>query len=434
MISEHKLKKGETFASVMKKNSITDWKTVWDLPQNKALKAKRKFADKVEEGDTLTIFDPKARVYKLTIGGKDHLLTEADFAEATKQTIANIRKKLLPRLSSLKAAYDADYEFMASLASDSGMLIGMLAAAVENLSGAKVPTKEMNAVSDAIKAVQKALQKEDLLDCVHTMRVAEEAMEAYVAAAETYRKKMVSGSETGVTVLVLTREGSFIVLSALLSAGAGTVLRAGAFSAMEIGAASGALTGAVKAAAGEIGDAAAGNSKSAGEIAYNVVKEAMFGAASGVLSGFIRGSDMGQEVGKRLTSKLVEYAPKFAKMGVKARWYGGYQVAGTFDGLADEAVAEVVAAVLMRVSASIYLKTVMAEIGSKDHADECAKIIGAALNEMSGKESLSKAAGVIADGFAASAAFMERVMGRIAEAFGKAIDKELERAMAAEAA
>ncbi len=108
----------------------------------------------------------------------------------------------------------------------------------------------MNAVSDAIKAAQKALQNEHVLDCVHRMRVAQDAMAACVAAAETYRKKMISASETGVTALELTREASFIVLGALRSAGAGTVPRACAFSAMEIGAAS----GAVKTAAGVIAD------------------------------------------------------------------------------------------------------------------------------------------------------------------------------------
>jgi hypothetical protein len=266
------------------------------------------------------------------------------------------------------------------------------------------------------------------------MVTADEAMDAYVKAAETYRKKMISASETGVTALVLTREASFIILSALLSAGAGTVLRAGAFSAMEIGAASGVLTGVVKAAAGEVGEAASGNSRSGGEIAYAVIKEAYFGAASGVLSGFIRGSDMGREVGRKLTAKLMDHAPKWAREGAKARTYGGYQVNGTFAPLADETVAEVVAAVMMRVGVSAYLKTVMGVIGSKDHADDCAKIIGGALSSMSGKETLAKAAGVIADAFAESAQFMSDVLGKVAEAFGKAIDKDLDKAMAKEAA
>lgn len=433
MLITHKLKKGETFATIMKKHGVTDWKKVWDLPQNKPLKAKRKTADQVAEGDTLTLFNPKARVYQLCFGGRDYLLSEDDFADAQRQIIANIRKKLLPRLTALKAAYDEDYEYMASLAADSGALIGFLAAAVENLSGAKVPTREMNAVSDAIKAVQKALNKEDPAACVAAMVTAEEAMDAYVKAAETYRKKMISASETGVTALVLTREASFIVLSALLSAGAGTVLRAGAFSSMEIGAASGILTGVVKAAAGEVGEAASGNSRSVGQIAYSVIKEAYFGAAGGVLSGFIRGSDMGDEVGKLLAGKLMKLAPKWAQAGAKARWYGGYQVSGTFEKLADETVAKVVAAVMLRVGTSAYLKTVLGVIGSKDHADECTKIIASALSSMSGKESLSKAAGLIADAFAESAALVDSVLGKVAETFGKAIDKELHKAMAQEA-
>jgi hypothetical protein len=433
MLITYKLKKGETFSTVMKKNGVTDWKTSWDLPENKALKTKRRTADKVEAGDTLTFVDAKARVFEVTIGGKDFVLTEGDFEELQAEVFATLRKKYLPRLSNLKAAYDADHDFMASLVTDSGMLIGTLAVILEDLSGAKLPTREMNAVSDAIKAVQSAMKKEDLAASIAALRSAESAMADYVAAAETYRKKMNTAADVGVQVAYLTQEASFTLLSALLSAYL-TRLTAGAISARKISMISGALTGALKAASNEVGEAASGNERSWSEIGYNVAKEAIFGAAGGLASNLLRGTAVGRKVAEKLAVKLQEKSVSYAIKGAKAGKFGKWKLSGTLEKLPYDKVADEVSGVIMRVNVGIVIKVVLAELEAKDHADRCVRIVSDAIGSLTGKESLTKAADAIADAFAECEEFMEAAFGRLVEQFQKAIEKLLDAELDRDAA
>lgn len=161
MFLTHKLKNGEDFKTTMRKYKVTKWDTTWNLPQNRSLRAKRKYADKILPGDMLVILDPKAKFRTVKFLGTTYNVPDAKWDATKRDCVKLIEKKFLPQIIALKANYDADYEYLWGIANNQGGLTGMLAAAVENLSGAKPPTAEMNKVSKAIGALQKAIKSGD---------------------------------------------------------------------------------------------------------------------------------------------------------------------------------------------------------------------------------------------------------------------------------
>ena len=161
MFLTHKLKNNENFKTVMRKYGVKDWNTTWNLPQNKSLRVKRKYADKVLPGDTLVILDPKEKLRSIKFAGMTFNIPDAEW-DATKRDVVKVMEtKFLPKLVALKKTYDDDYEYMWDIANNQGWLTGMMATIVENRSGAKMPTAEMNKTSKAIGKVQKAIKAGD---------------------------------------------------------------------------------------------------------------------------------------------------------------------------------------------------------------------------------------------------------------------------------
>lgn len=316
MFITHKLKKTEDFKVVMRKYKVTDWKSTWNLPQNKRLRAKRKYADQVQAGDTLVILDPKAKLRTVKFLGTTYNIPDAEW-DATKRDIVRvIEKKFFPKLLALKKTYDDDYNYMWSIANEDGWLVGMLAAAVENLSFADVPTKEMSKVSKSVGNVQKALKKGDCLQVVVAMSVAQAAMKEYVEASEKYRRRVTNGATKGVEFLEFTRDNAFILLGALATGGVGAAAPAAAFSALEIGAAVGAATALTKSASNEVGNYMANNSRSGEEITIAIIRDTYLGAAQGALGGVVF-SKLSAPVTKGLAKGVKSKAPQLVGEYVK---------------------------------------------------------------------------------------------------------------------
>ncbi len=309
MFLTHKLRKDEDFKSVMRKHKVTDWKTTWGLPQNKRLRSKRKFVDQVQAGDTLVILDPKAKLRSVEFLGITYNVPDAEW-DATKRSIVRvIEKKFLPELLALKKTYDDDYNYMWSIANKEGWFTGMLAAAVENLSGATVPTKEMSKVSKSVDAVSKAIRKGDFAKCVTTMGAAQTAMQDYVKAAEKYRSKVTNGATKGVEFLEITRDNAFLLVGAMATGGVGAAAPAAAFTALEIGAAVGGGTALVKSASNEVGNYMAKNKRTTQEITFAIVRDTYLGAAQGALGAMIF-SRLGPMIVKPMAKYVQRGAPK----------------------------------------------------------------------------------------------------------------------------
>lgn len=309
MFLTHKLRKGEDFKSVMRKHKVTDWKTTWGLPQNKRLRTKRKYADQVQLGDTLVILDPKAKLRTVEFLGTTYNIPDAEW-DATKRDIVRvIEKKFLPELLALKKTYDDDYNYMWSIANKEGWFAGMLAAAVENLSNATVPTKEMSKVSKSVDAVSKAIRKGDFAKCVTTMGTAQTAMQDYVKAAETYRRKVTNGATKGVEFLEFTRDNAFLLVGAMATGGVGAAAPSAAFTALEIGAAVGAGTALVKSASNEVGNYMAKNKRTTEQITFAIVRDTYLGAAKGALGAMVF-AKIGPAIVKPMAKYVQRGAPK----------------------------------------------------------------------------------------------------------------------------
>jgi hypothetical protein len=387
MLITHKLRKGETFATVMKKYAVKDWKATWDLAQNKALKAKRKTADRVEPGDTLMVIDPSARFYEITFAKQTFMVPEAEMADVRKAISAAFKKKALPRLIKLKAAYDADYEYMADLAVGSGMLTGFLVQLLEDRSGARLPTKEMNAVATAIKDATRATNAADFAGQVDAMRALESAMADYVAAAEKYRSKMIGAAEVGVVAATITREGAFLLLSALASGGAGTVCRV--MTSLEIGVAMGAASSLIKAGSDEIGQFMAGEERSASEVTYSMVREFFVGGASGLASGFLRNTKIAQGIQSKLAATVMKAMPRYFKqMARNGRLMKFDLKSKAWERMDAEDRADFLIRVFNRMGVSGAIKGILAWTKTREGIDLQVAAIGDAVSGLTGKESL----------------------------------------------
>lgn len=316
MFITHKLKKNEDFKAVMRRYKVTDWKSSWNLPQNKRLRSKRKYADQVISGDTLVILDPKAKIRTVKFLGKTYNIPDAEWDTTKRDIIRVIEKKFLPKLIALKKTYDDDYNYMWSIANEQGWLTGMLATAVENLSFADVPTKEMSKVSAAVSNVQKALKKGDCLKIVLAMSVAQAAMKAYVEAAEKYRRRVTMGATKGVEFLEFTRDNAFLLLGALATGGVGVAAPAAAFTAVEIGAAVGAGVALTKSASNEVGNYLANNTRSGEEITVAIVRDTFLGGAKGAL-GAVVFSKLSGPLTKDIAKRLQKEAPSVVQQLVK---------------------------------------------------------------------------------------------------------------------
>jgi hypothetical protein len=401
MLITHKLKKGETFATVMKKHGVTDWKTSWDLPENKGLKARRRTADKVEPGDTLTFVDPKARLHRIVLSGKTYHVPEADFEAMCEDVKALIRKKVLPELSRLKAIYDDDYLRLMNITSGGeGTIYGIIACAAENLSGAVPPTWEMNNVAADINKLKGLIKSgADFAEQLAALRRLQTSLDDYVKASNDYHDKMVTGHKRVIVAADLTATGLFILLNSMTSGAASLAVKG--FSSLEIGAAIGAANAFLKAAATELGEALVGNERSAGEVTYNLVSEFFFGAASSALSSVIRDTPIGRRIKQRLAEKIrdgmADYVDRLMVRSGLAKWNLDRRI---YDVLSEKDISELVATHLMRSGISVTLKAAIAVFEAKEHAEALFDAAKTALSEATGKEKPEAIGDSIADAFA----------------------------------
>lgn len=435
MLITYKLKKGETFASVMKKHGVTDWKTSWDLAENKGLKTKRRTADKVEPGDTLTFVDPRAKLHPVMLGGKTYHVPEGDMEHLQDEVKKLIKKVALPRLVKLKEAYDADYErLMDVTAGKEGTIFGIIACAVENLKDAKPPTAEMNAFSKAIKNLQRLFASygtfSNYLDAMNDLQ---KAADDYVYAAELYRSKMIKGNEAAVVLFDLTVTGLFIVVSALASGGASLAIKG--FTSLELGAATGAATAFLKQAATEIGEFLVGHERTTGQIVYAMVSETMFGAGSSVVSSLLRESKIGTRIMKHIAGKVQERMPDYVDRlmvrGGLVEWDAKLKI---FDTIGEDKVAELVSKTLMRASVSMVQKALIAVTSAKDHAEALFDATKRIVLDASGKESAEDigdkiGAEVATDGLLD--AVCDRLMADMMPVIRRTLEIAAEREMAA---
>ena len=381
MFFSYKLKKNEDFKVVMRKYKIKDWSGVWNLPANKKLRAKRKAADKVIAGDTLVLPDYKAKVWTIKFSGKEFKVPESELPAAKAAILKEIRTKFMKPLADKKKIYDDDYQYMFEIANGNGWMTGMMSGVVENLTGAKLPTQQMSATSTKIKALDNAVRKGDFAAIKKGIKDADDAINAYVKAAELYRRKMTDGSSKGVKGLELTRDGCFIAASALAVTAAGPV---GVIAVAEVGAMVGGGAGFVKAASGEVGNVLANTQRSTEQIATNVFLSTLTGAASGALSGAFL-AKFGGPIVTRMSSSISSNMGKLVAEIFKseAKWLSA-QIGMSIGAAGTKAGADVVAKVLLR--SAMGLLTLELKKWLKAQADELVAAGKSVLKSATGKE------------------------------------------------
>jgi len=422
----HKLKKGEDFKSVMRKYGVKDWNTTWNLPQNKSLRTKRKFADKVEPGDTLVILDPKEKLRSIKFAGVTFNIPDAEWDATKRGAIKLMETKFLPKLISLKKIYDEDYEYMWDIANNQGWMTGMMAAIVENRTNARIPTAEMSKTTKAIGKVQKAIKGGDFYKIMVAMGEAETAMKDYVKAAETYRRKMTDGSTETVKFLEITRDGCFILAAALATGGAAAAAP-GVFTAAELGAAMGAGSALLKSAGNEVGNVFANEKRSAGQISYAIIRDTYMGAATGALGGALF-AKFGAPIAKFLAKYVQKYAPTIVNVMLRnheteVQWATKY-----IEQLGREEVAKIIADTAVRSSVSTIIKAITEWLKAKDGIDALVDAAGDVMKSLTGKEKEAAVGQKLADKLAANGAANTIVAKLVASnkaAAQKALDKKL---------
>ncbi len=424
MFITHKLKKGENFKTVMRKYGVKDWSKTWNLPQNKSLRSKRKYADKVEAGDTLIVLDPKAKLRSIKFAGITYNIPDAEW-DATKRAIIKlIEKKFLPKLAALKKTYDDDYNYMWDIANNQGWMTGMLVAAVESYNKAKMPTKEMSKVSKEISKLQKAIKAGDFAKVVATMLTAESAMKDYVKAAETYRRKMTDGSSDAVKFLEITRDGCFLIAAACATGGAAAAAP-GVFTAVELGAAVGAGTALVKSASNEVGNVFANEKRSKGQITYALVRDTYLGAASGALGGFLF-AKFGSAVSKFLGKYIQRYAPGIVRTMLRENHFPTAWGKAMVDKMGENAVALTISDTAVRASMSTLMAAIMSWLKTKEGIDALVDAASGVLKSATGKEKASEVGEKLAAKLAASGA-ADKIIAKMIKDNKKSVQKALDK-------
>lgn len=429
MLITHKLRKGETFATVAKKYRVTDWKKSWDLKSNKALKAKRKTPDRVEPGDGLTLIDPSAKLYTVDFLGKTYLIPEDEWTSVAKAIVGVMKKQFLPKLLKTKKIYDDDYAFMWEIANSGPTMIGLMASIVEDVTGAKVPTREMSAVSAAVLRVEKSISAGHFARIVVDMGTLDTAIAAYVKASEDCRRKMTKGSTVTLEVVTTTRDTCFLLAGALAS-GALVPLATLSVTATEIGMLTAMGTALIKAGSDEVGEHLAGTKRTGGQIAYHMVRDMCFAATTSLLGAGLRESKFGKAAIEEMTKGVIKFAPKAVERQIAV---GSIRWLGTFDQLGEKAIADVVAKTIARLGTSWYFKTLTELVGAKEFADEFIDAAKKAAKSMNGKETAKQAGEKIAKAMAESG-ILERTIAVAINDSEKAIKAALEKKMLAVAA
>ncbi len=426
MFISHKLKKGETFSTVMKKHGVTDWKTTWDLQQNKPLRAKRKHADKVIEGDVVVMIDPKAKLQTLKFLGKTYFVPHEEMDALRAAVTKEIKKKFLPRLASVKAIYDDDYEYMADIST--GFIAGWFAEILHTTKRTEPPTKELAESSKALDAVVKAVNAGDFDKMVSTITAADKALKAYVVAAEVYRRKMTDGATTGVKVVKFVDDYAFIVAAALATGGLGPLIAKGAITATQAAAATGAAAAYLKSVASVLGRSAAGEKQSAGQIGYTVVRDTLFGGAVGALGGVLLSGPIGKEVTKQLVREIGKELPGVvARMVHKNALTWVVPKSGVVATLGKDEVARIIVQGIMRTGYGGIMKNLLEYLRAKDGADLLVGAFKSACKGLSGKEPPAKVATAISDKLLDDG-LAETLVKRQIKANSAAIQKMLEKA------
>lgn len=422
MFIKHKIKKGEDFKSVMRKYKLKDWKGVWNLKGNTALRRKRKFVDKVEVDDTLVLFDGTIKYHSIKMGAKTYLVSEKDWAGTKKKIIAELNTKFLTPLGKIKKTYDDDFEFLQSLANDNA-IAGFFAALVEDLSGAKLPTAEMGKASAAIRDLQKKILAGKFAEIGPAGAKAQAAMDAYAKAAETYRTKMTNGATKGVKAVKFVDDYAFIVVGAIATGGASAVV-GGTFTVIEIGAAVGAGTAFLKASSSEIGKKVSGEDRSAQEISFSIYSKMLGGGLEGAIVGKLLGGKMAAEFFKQFSAILAKSFPRTVTALIKVEAESLIKSPSLLAGLGKErAVAEMVK-ILTRTSAGTIKAHAKKVLDSEK--DILASAIKSVLKAMTGKESEKKLIENVAKHLAASNA-AEKIARSVIIGRRKVVISELEK-------
>ncbi len=421
MFIKHKLKKGEDFKSVMRKFGIKDWDGIWNLKGNTALRKKRKYADKVEAGDVLVLFDGKAKYHRVALGSKTYLVSTSEWSTMTKKVIAEMNTKYLVPIGKIKKIYDDDFNFLQDLANDNS-IAGFFAALVENRSGAKLPTKEMGAASAAILTLQKKILAGKFGEIEGAAKKAQDAMNKYAAASELYRRKMTDGATRGVKIVKFVDDYAIVVAAAIATGGASTVV-GGAFTAVEIAAAMGAGGALLKASSKEFGKKVAGEDRTAQEIGINIMAKMMAGGLEGMLGAKLLGGKYSSGAVGGLAGAVSKRMPKVVDKLVRVEGQSLIGSPSLLKGLGTEKAAQEVSKLMARTTmgtVKVYCKKLIDE--DDDIVSGAIKIV---LKKLTGTEDEKKMSAMVGEAIATEKNVVE-VTRRIIKGQRKVIVKHLE--------
>jgi len=422
MFIKYKLKKGEDFKTAMRKYKITDWIGVWNLKGNAALRKKRKVADKLEEGDVLVLWDGRIKYHKVELDRKVYLVPEKEWPATKKKIIADMNAKLLTPLFKTKKIYDDEYLYLASIANDNA-ISGFFAALVENVTNARVPLKEMNAASTALRDLQKKILGGKFSQVTAAGKKAQSAIDAYVKASDDYRHKMCVGATKGVKAVQLVDDYAFIVAGALATGGASAVV-GGTFTAVEIAAAVGAGTALVKGAGNEIGRKVAGEERNFEEIAFTLYAKMVVGGAEGALVGKLLSGSMATAFFKEFSRILSKSFPQIVRAVLRDEVTALLKAPSLMTAIGKEKMIEEAVKIVARTSAGT-MKAHAKKIFSQDEG-LLVSAVKAALKKLTGRESEEKLAQAIARELASGKA-AQALARSVIKSNRKPIIKELEK-------
>lgn len=392
MFIKYTLKKGEDFKSVMRKHKLTDWKGVWELKGNAALRKKRKYADKVEPGDTLILWDGRIKYHRVVLDGNTYMVPEKEWPATKKKIIADMNTKLLMPLFKMKKIYDDEYLYLSSLA-DENAIAGFFAALVENTTKARVPLKEMNAATVALRDLQKKILAGKFDQVTPAGIKAQAAIDAYVEASEAYRRKMCDGATKGVKAVKFVDDYAFIVAGAIATGGASAVV-GGAFTAVEIAAAVGAGTALVKGVGNEVGRNIAGEERGFEEIAFTLYAKMIVGGAEGALVGKLLSGPMATEFFKQFSRILSNSFPRLVQSVLKNEVAELLKAPSLMAAIGKEKMIEEAVKIVARTSANT-LKVHAKKLISQNEG-LLVSVIKQVLKKLTGRESEKDMIGMIA--------------------------------------
>lgn len=427
MWTKHSCADGETIEAVAKKYKIKKPAEIWKYPDNAKLEKAYKSAQAFKKGDKLTVPDPKAKVYVGKHGGKDFVISKAEYDRLLKdldKEMEDVFQKLRVALENATRRHDAQLAINGKFP-----LVSYLSG------GSKGPSTQRGMAENMLKQVKTIQSARKYKEFPTIAKASQDMTNAYRTALARWLDEVCGSAENWATGISLVRDGSFVIFSAAAATAAAPATLG---ATLMVGGGVGAGTGFMSSAGTQLGKVAAGEKvKAVGSlesIAWATFRGGCLGALGGAagraltkgvvdkIAARISSNSTASSIAGKLVGSSKPYSQLFRSVAdteMAALRRAGLNVSGvSVDAMYKQVAAKSMAKLMARIGAGSSMKVI-----DKLAIKPFETYVKANATKIGGSADPKKLAIVIADGIT-TAKMLEEVFVKTLDANRAKLEKE----------